>query len=180
MSEQKGSTSEAVDWLGLSRLGSPAEKRDETKDPDEISRNSTPKKESSKPGADTDDDWLGLGSSSKEHRSRSPTKSTADADDDWLGLGTGSRKSRRSSQSRIRSPDKPTGNKSDDWLGLGKDEKEDFSDDWLSATLKSKKERKSSTTGDDWLGLNDTKTSKADSTDYLGLGDDVDPDTIIG
>ena len=90
----------------------------------------------------------------------------------------GNRRTRRDSQSRSRSPDKSTSNKSDDWLGLGKEEKEDVADDWLTATLKSKKESRSSTAGDDWLCLNDTKSSKADSADYLGLAEDVDPDIL--
>ena len=79
-------------------------------------------------------------------------KAVADGDDDWLSLGaTGTRETKRDSQSRGRSPDKSTSNTSDDWLGLGKETKEDLADDdWLSATLKIKKESRSSSAGDDW------------------------------
>ena len=178
-SDQKGNSSEPVDWLGLSRLGSPAEKKDDTKPAAENSSGDNTRKETEKSSGDPDDDWPGLTSSSKSNRSRSPPKANADADNDWLSIGApGNRRTRRDSQSRSRSPDKSTSNKSDDWLGLGKEEKEDVADDWLTATLKSKKESRSSTVGDDWLGLNDTKSSKADSADYLGLAEDVDPDIL--
>ena len=177
--DQKGNSSEPVDWLGLSRLGSPAEKRDDTKPAAENSSSGNTKKETEKSSGDPDDDWLGLASNSKSNRSRSPPKAVTDEDDDWLSLGaTGTRKSRRGSQSRSRSPDKSTSDKSDDWLGPGK-ETEDMADDWLSATLKSKKENRLSSAGDDWLGFNEAKSSKADSADYLGLGEDIAPDALI-
>ena len=178
-SDQKGNSSEPVDWLGLSRLGSPAEKRDDTKHAVENSSRDNTRKETEKSSGDPDNDWLGLTSSSKINRLRSPPKAAADADDDWLSTGAPeTRIIRRDSQSRSRSPDKSTTNRSDDWLGLGKEEKEDVADDWLTATLKSKKESRSSAAGDDWLGLNDTKSSKTDSADYLGLAEDADPDVL--
>ena len=178
--DQEGNSSEPVDWLGLSRLGSPAEKRDDTKTAAENSSNDNTKKETEKFSGDPDDDWLAVASNSKSNRSRSPPKAVADADDDWLSLGaTGTRKTRKGSQSRSRSPDKSTSDKSDDWLGLGKKTKEDMADDWLSATLRSKKESRSSAAGDDWLGLNDAKSNKADSADYLGLEEDIAPDAVI-
>ena len=167
--DDKSGSSEPVDWLGLSRLGSPAEKKNETKPSAESSTSASTKNESEK----SDDNWLGLGSSSRSSRSRSPPKATAEAGDDWLGMGT-SRRSRGDSQSRSKSPENLIDKKASDWLDLGKDDKEDEADDWLSATLKSKKERKSSAAGDDWLGLNDTKSTKADSSDLQGVREDVD------
>ncbi len=121
--------------------------------------------------SEADDDWLGLGTSSttagrgRQSRSETPDKlaSASKQDDDWLGLGSSSTPAGRGRQSRSESPDKlaSASKQDDDWLGLGKDN--DDSDDWLSTTLKAKKERK--TAGEDRLGAKDNKTQSGSTSD---------------
>ncbi len=159
--EKKGS-SEPVDWLGLSRLASPSEKETAKSKEEEKPPLGSPKKETRRTSFTNEDDFLGSsGGTSRRPRSRDAAKS--EADDDWLGLGTSSTTAGRGRQSRSETPDKlaSASKQDDDWLGLGKDN--DDSDDWLSTTLKAKKERK--TAGEDRLGAKDNKTQSGSTSD---------------
>ncbi len=131
-----------VDWLGLSRLGSP---------------NTTPRSPDDREDADI-------------FKTEAPGKPEAH--------GQAGKKS--------------TSHKSTNDATFG--EQEDLADGWLSAATSPKKTTKSLApsadaqkgdtrkAADDWLGLKPSSADKTDekdsAADYLGLGSDIDPDTL--
>ena len=163
---------EPVDWLGLSRLGSPKVTSKDNED-DDIGMEPPRPRSGGRGGVPKElpepDDWLGS-SSRKGKPEKKPTPSTSDQPDDWLGASSGKTDDWLGASS----------GKTDDWLGAsaGKDAdwlgvkdgpaaKDSDGDDWLG--LSKGKEGKS----DDWLGgpEKSKKDSTAASGDYLGLDD---------
>ena len=89
-----------------------------------------------------------------------------DVDDDWLGSKSDPTSRTPKGETQSKSPERTSSQKQDDWLGLGK---EDDADDWLSATLKSKREKKSAVAADDdWLGLGPKSNQFATTKDSEG------------
>ena len=142
-----------MDWLGLSRLGSPESPRPPRLGQDDFTNHKEPEptlpepkprsggrggipKETSDP-----DDWLGVGGSPTKHSTPKQKRSnqlSSDQPDDWLGIGRSS----------------PIKDNVSDWLE-GKDSKEELPDDWLGVTKDTSALK--SGTNDDWLG--EIKTS---------------------
>ncbi len=201
--------SEPVDWLGLSRLGSPdtnpkaggaqAEQSSdylgigydepESKQPLKSALKTPPPKE------DQADDWLGIGSSNRRsnqpgRRTETATSRDSDIADDWLGLSDSKGKGQADDRLGVKSDKMPSREtkKVDDWLG-SRDKRSNKGDDWLGVK-DAKADQKDDWLGgrdvktdkkDDWLGTGDSKATKESgvSQAYLDLGPDIDPDGIL-